>query len=180
MTPLFLGDSHMQVLGPLLKRAFPGSTYYAKPGWSVKKWAASPPDWGDADTAVIVLGGNDRERDPKKYEADVQRLLKGAPKNVIWIGPSYGKGDTGAWHARTRDLQRALFSKMGVRWIDSYPWTRENHRSDGVHFTNAGYRTWAEGLAAEIKAQRQLSYWWLLPLSGGVALALALRARRGK
>lgn len=176
MTYAFVGDSHMQALGPLLKRLLPNVTYHAKPGWSVKKWAQQPPQIS-ADVTVFVLGGNDRERDPSKYEADVRNLLQSASGKVLWVGPSYAKGEIGTWHARTRELQRVLFSKLGIRWIDSYPWTKENLRSDGVHFTSAGYQTWAQELAREITAQRQLGYWWVLPLSGALALAVALRAR---
>jgi hypothetical protein len=166
----------MQVLGPLLKRLLPNVTYYAQPGWSVKRWAAAPPKV-TADRVIVVLGGNDREIS-KTYAATLKKFLSTLQgKEVLWFGPSQAKGEIGAWHERTRQLQKSLLPEMGVRWIDSSPWTGSDYRSDGVHFTSKGYQRWAEGISGAV-SQAGTAQGSVIPWVGGGLLVAYLLLRR--
>lgn len=181
MKTAIIGDSHTQALGPLLRRLLPNVVaVYANPGWSVKRWAAAPPDVSQADRVIVILGGNDRETS-KTYPTTLQKFLVNLRgKQVIWFGPPQASGEIGTYHERTRQLQASLLPGMGVRWIDSTPWTGSDHRSDGVHFTSRGYQRWAEGITGAVNSTSAGSN--LLPyLGGGVllsALLLYLRSRR--
>lgn len=170
-----IGDSHTQVLGPLLRRLLPNVVaVYANPGWSVKRWAAAPPDVSQADRVIVILGGNDRESS-KTYPATLRKFISNLQgKQVIWFGPSQASGDVGKYHEQTRKLQASILPGLVSSWVDSSPWTGSDHRSDGVHFTSKGYQRWAEGIAREVQASRQLSYWWLLPVTGVLALTGAV------
>lgn len=173
MTYDLIGDSHMQALGPLLRRFLPtGSvlSVQAQPGWSVKRWAAAPPKV-TADRVIVVLGGNDRETS-KTYAATLKKFLSTLQsKEVLWFGPSQAKGEIGAWHERTRQLQKSLLPGMGVRWIDSSPWTGSDYRPDGVHFTGKGYQRWAEGISGAV-SQAGTAQGSVIPWVGGGLLAV--------
>lgn len=163
-----VGDSHTQILWPLLAAVLRTEGHevvlsLARPGWEIPAYLGKDV-WegtrlGEAvhaarpDLVIVSLGGNNFELDPVKYTARIDRFLEavGHPsRSVVWIGPATSdasKGEnsasTGVRHVRTAALQRALLPIRGVRWIDSLPLTRTGHRSDGVHFENAAYRTWA-------------------------------------
>lgn len=161
MNVALIGESHEQLLWPLLAsklRAAGHQIVYqvANPGWSEARFLKG----GDLsahlssarpDVVIFGLGGNNRESGAA-YTSTVKRLLAlASPARVIWIGvPVAVKPPFDRYHADTAALQAATLPGLGVTWIDSRPYTRTGHRSDGVHFSS--YRAWVDGVSPAVLA----------------------------
>ena len=52
---------------------------------------------------------------------------------------------------RIAPWQGSFLPQMGVKWIDSRMWTFGGHAPDGVHFTRAGYRAWADAMMDDLR-----------------------------
>jgi lysophospholipase L1-like esterase len=189
-TIALVGDSHMEALGPRLKRALLAAgarsvSVVARRGWSARRYVQSVEGRaqlraaGRADLVFIDLGGNNQEFRPGTYREQLRDLLEqvGRPSRVIWIGPPASSMDrapeTAARHQKTAELQRSILPPWGVRWIDSRPFTRADWAPDGVHFTRAGYDRWAARLVKSFDATSGVI--WLLAGILGVALVLGRR-----
>ena len=162
----FVGDSHMQALGPLMTRRAREAGYQpvgviARQGWSSSRYRTADDLESELramrpDVVVIVLGSNDygvarasRYRSRLRWIVDAA-LLAGAV-HIEWHGPPAGDPDASdlagrvaANHDRIADLQREIFADdPAVTWTDSRPLTRAHVRGDGYHLTRAGYAAWA-------------------------------------
>jgi lysophospholipase L1-like esterase len=104
------------------------------------------------DFLLIELGTNDQPN--ASYEATlraaVEQVRRAGSTEILWFGPSYSSTSLEARLEAIRDRQEATLPALGVHWFDSFPMTQRGHGPDGVHFTQAGYRSWASGMAAEI------------------------------
>lgn len=186
-----LGDSHMQALGPRLRRRLEAMGIHvtrveARPGWSVPRYLSVgdvPQLVAGSDVVVVELGGNDASlgRTPERHAAEMRRLLaQVGQRRVVWVGPGVtAREDLEARRAPLRGAQKQVMASVGGRWVDARPMTRtQDLRADGVHFTAAGYDRWASLLAPSlVDAMRTRSKrWWLGPAALGVGLVFALGA----
>jgi lysophospholipase L1-like esterase len=164
----------------------------ANAGWSESKYlttdiagqlrSAAP------DIVVYELGANNSKRDPNAYGSDVQRLVALAKdagaSTIIWFSPFHALSSVNARVAENHEfssgVQANLLPALGVRWVDTRPYSQSGHRSDGVHFTNEGYRQLAARMLPEIRETGLSTTGWILPVALGVAVvavAVALRVR---
>jgi len=178
-----IGESHEQVLWPLLAsklRAAGHQVVYqvANPGWSEARFLkdgdlASHLSSARPDVVIFGLGGNNRQSGAD-YTATVKRLLAlASPARVVWIGvPVAVNAPFDRYHADTAALQAATMPGLGVTWIDSRPYTRTGHRTDGVHF--ASYRAWADGIGPAVVAAVDGSPLASIPTPGPVTILLSV------
>jgi lysophospholipase L1-like esterase len=116
---------------------------------------------------IIELGGNDSywvgagtsESKKTTYNNTMKTWLEtiksyGNP-SVIWLGPSKATkiGENGtpydSLRQNVRDWQKSYLSSVGVTWYSTVPYTEDlPMQEDGVHFTAASYKKWAERLTA--------------------------------
>lgn len=176
-----LGDSHAQVLGPVLQALLQPKydlTYEAFPGFGTMRAAAAAHIPAKLDLAVVVLGGNDFGNQRDARAALVRRLQKTGAK-VYWFGPAHSLvADVDARHAEQAASQAAQLPGLGVHWYDSRPWTAEEpHVGDGVHFTHAGYEGWGTHIAKAVKGGKGILAWLGL-LGLGVLGMMLLPPRR--
>lgn len=172
MTPIALiGDSHAEVLFPLLRPALEAQGYTvalqeAKRGWSeasylrdagfpVRLRAARP------TVALVHLGGNNAQTGAA-YEATLRQFLgtlrAAGVERVYWVGPyiaTSNTADAARRHAQTAEEQArllpALSSDPAVSWLDTRPFSATGH-SDGIHFTRTAYADFARRISAWISA----------------------------
>jgi lysophospholipase L1-like esterase len=189
-----VGDSHAQVLWPVLRPSLTAQGHevvlsLANPGWSEAKYLTT--DIGGQlrsaapDIVVFELGGNNQKMSEGAYVPDLQRLVAFAKdagaKTVIWFSPFHATtGDTARRHEASSEMQSRVLPSMGVRWVDTRPYSKTGHRSDGVHFSNEGYRQLAARMLPEIRETGMAQSGWVLPVALGmavVAVAVALRVR---
>lgn len=162
---MIVGDSHVERLGPMLSRVVESSGMVAlgsvaRRGWSTRRFVEAGDlahllgSHGRPDVVVIALGGNDRPRDLERYREEIAWVVAQArtagAERVLWLGPATSNAArgrharrTGAWHEHSAGWQEQIVPSLDVQWIDSRPFTRRWHRSDGIHFTVRGYRGWA-------------------------------------
>lgn len=167
-----VGDSHVQMVGPMLTRrlaraGYRALGYEARPGWSTRRYRRADDlralleRSGRPQIVIVSLGGNDFVSSRERYAEDLAWVVGEAKaagaRQIVWLGPatsdasaSERAASTGARHERNAELQRELLAPLGVRWIDSRPLTLAHHGRDGVHFTRTGYATWTEGVLPAI------------------------------
>lgn len=162
-TIVLLGDSHMQVLAHDLQsllaaqglqvvhvEAHQGKSthWYVEQGKLGAVVAHYKPDF-----LLIELGTNDQPN--TSYEATlraaVAQVRQAGSTEILWFGPSFSTTSLVGRLGAIRERQGATLPALGVRWYDSFPMTQRGHGPDGVHFTQAGYRSWASDMAAEIE-----------------------------
>ena len=167
MTRTFVvGDSHSTVLGPLLLEA--GRSLGWEPvgrvsnvGWSTARYA-SEPAWkatlatARPDLVIVVLGTNDAAQGQQAYAGQLRAVVDAVnasgARSIVWIGPPSAKNDAiDARADRIAPWQGSFLPQMGVKWIDSRMWTFGGHAPDGVHFTRAGYRAWADAMMDDLR-----------------------------
>ncbi|MFK7985362.1 MAG: SGNH/GDSL hydrolase family protein [Sandaracinaceae bacterium] len=170
-----VGDSHVQMLGPMLSRALTDEGYRvvgyeSRPGWSTAAYVRRGDlrevleAAGRPEIVVVSLGGNDFAAGPESYLAQLSWIVDQAEaagaEQVLWVGPATSDMEvseraavTGARHERNAELQADLLPSLGVSWIDSRPHTVEDHGRDGIHFTRVGYRSWTHALVPEGEAK---------------------------
>lgn len=189
---VLIGDSHMEALGPRLKRLLEAQGnevgFVAKRGWSSRRYLASA-EGRDAlgmgalgDVVVIELGGNNREFDEREYRNQIGQVLRATGKpssSIIWVGPPASNAavapEVAQHHERTSRLQRRIVPMFRARWVDSRPMTRSGWAPDGVHFTREGYDRWASKLVRGLEGG---SSWWPWALGGAVLVGGVVIARR--
>lgn len=157
-----VGDSHTQVLGPILARMFRDAgvevvRVTAKPGWSLVRYLRDS-TFRDAlrgaNVALVLLGGNDDPAAaPAAYGRALRRavtLAKARGVRLVWVGPfTAQRQDVDARHLQTTRFQRTLLPKLGVTWIDGRRVSRGiPNRTDGVHFSRENYARMAERIFA--------------------------------
>lgn len=118
---------------------------------------------GAWDAAVILLGSNDllQGASPEETSARMERFLErlgDAPVCLIAPPPM----TSGTWveerrlisdSRRLAGLYRALAERRAVRFADAAEWGVET-LFDGVHFSEAGHRVFAERIRRELEALR--------------------------
>jgi len=149
-----VGDSHAQVLGPMLARAYASqghtvTSIVARPGWSSRRFRTVnklSDRIGVVDVVVVILGGNNRRTSRIAYSEDIVWLLTeldftGAD-SIVWFGPLWADHPFYQRnHVRSRDLQESIFLWPDIRWVDMHAATeRYGRQQDGVHYTRRGYR----------------------------------------
>lgn len=195
---VLIGDSHMQALGPRLRRLIPDQLgavvqhVEANAGWSARAYLSRgvvPALVRGADVVIFEMGGNDASAgiSPSAHAADVRALVAAAkPARVIWMSPGV-TGTAALEGARQplREAQKATVESSGDTWIDSRALTRTSDlRDDKVHFTPGGYEHWAQSLIPKLQAagdkpageaQEDVAK-WALPVGVGVAALFAVGA----
>lgn len=195
-----IGDSHAQALWPRIARALRGVGHtvtmsLANPGWSEVKYLTSGllAQIGSIrpDVVVLQLGGNNQSMSRANYEPAARKVLAAAGgARVVWIGPASAVASidpgTSKRHETTAAMQGEIFPALGVQWFDSRPVTRDNHRSDGVHFDTVGYDRWAAAILPIVAGSGSglpiafrsagISPWWFV--GGAAVLALTALIRR--
>lgn len=164
---LFVGDSHMEALGPRLQSLLPGHVgHVAHRGWSVRRYARERilerARWPRQpyDVVAIELGGNDGVEVPsmEQHFEDMKMVLLqlsdsgaiGRGTEIYWFGPAVADS-TRTDHDAIAEMQKRLAPRLGVKWIDSRPLTRKDElRSDRLHFTGAGYDRWASNIEKKV------------------------------
>ena len=169
-----VGDSHVQMLGPLLTRqlrsdGFDVIGYEARPGWSSLRYqragdlAELLEANGSPEVVVVSLGGNDIPASRERYRAHLEWVVSQAraagAQKIVWLGPATSDTDAseraavvGARHEQNAEWQAELLPTLGVRWIDSRPCTNAHHGRDGIHFTRTGYDCWTHGVLPHVEA----------------------------
>ena len=111
------------------------------------------------DFLIVMLGTNDilTDREPEDSAADMARLLSALGKELpaaetILCAPPMVSGLGEAYEARIASLSEAyaqIAKELGLRFcgVSSWPIALA---SDGVHFSPAGHRTFAEYLKKEL------------------------------
>lgn len=124
-------------------------------------------------TLLIFAGGNDndvlesstsRERYKQTLLAAVKAVARksanaGKHINVVWFGPVFARERWNALqHPQAQQVQASVLrssavrtaiaevpgASVSVRWVDSFPLTRDLAREENVHLTADGYRTYAD------------------------------------
>lgn len=113
---------------------------------------------------LIIMGGNDAQRSLETWLPGVQEVVKQAKSRgakVIWIGTAFStRSDVQERHERVAHWQESVLPQLNVTWIDSMPMTQHGH-SDGVHFTQAGYRAWANAIVEELALLPSSNFPWI-------------------
>lgn len=123
------------------------------------------------DLLLVELGTNDQPNAnyAETLRAAVAQVRAAGSPEIVWFGPSFSATSIRTRLQSVKDVQAETLPALGVRWFDSWPMTRQGHGPDGIHFTSAGYRGWAESMADRIAVVPQ-------PLSVLPFVALALAA----
>jgi lysophospholipase L1-like esterase len=168
-----VGDSHVFMLGPMLRERIEASGahvlgYESRHGWSTERYRRAGDlrrvltSRGRPDVVIVCLGGNDFVRSSERYSRDMRWVVDQAyaagAQEVIWLGPATSNSPgrrrvaaVDARHAHNAQLQSEFLPTLHVRWIDSRPVTQRNHLRDGVHFTRTGYGDWTDGVFPELE-----------------------------
>lgn len=197
-----IGDSHAEILFPLLKPIAEAAGYRvvfssAKRGWSEASYNrdasfASSLAAARPNVALVHLGGNNQAMSTAAYSRDVQTLLgtleRAGVKRVLWIGPYAATSDTAntrVRHETTADIQATILPQFGVRWLDTRPFSQTGH-TDGVHFSRTAYADFARrigsflgGGAGSVAASPSRLWIWAATAASLVGIAVAVVRRRG-
>lgn len=193
-----IGDSHSQALWPKVSKLLQSEGHTvvlteANAGWSEAKYLSSGNlaaklSAARPDLVVFELGGNNQKMKAADYLADVGQLVRMAKNagaaHILYVGPATAtEVVTSARHETSADILAASIPSMGVTWLDSRPLTLSGQRSDGVHFNDAAYTSWAKAITDKIvrtaKAFDPVWLWAALSVSvAALAVAGAFRYRR--
>jgi len=158
-----IGDSHSQITFPILRDRLAKDGHeivemVSNAGWSEDTYLSNPYEIyritdKKPDVVVVALGGNNQKLSNDVYEYIVNALLNRLGffdgTKIIWISPAYAKNiDVNRRHDWTTEWLLSNHKRFVV--IDSRPYTQENHRDDGVHFTKKGYDQWIDGIYPKI------------------------------
>jgi hypothetical protein len=158
-----IGDSHTQVVWPLLKpileqQGHTITTSQANSGWSAKKYLSTGRvdrvSDGDPDAVIVGLGGNNHDLSDSYGTTVREFLARLGDRRIIWIG-AYGSNmdiaeSTGKRHEWTGDFLAEHLPREGVIFIDPRPLSRTGHRGDGVHFPRSEYTRIVHAMAPDI------------------------------
>lgn len=182
-----IGDSHMQALGPRLKRLYEQDdpsvevTGTAHPGWSLVKFINEAHLSNLArgmDLVVFEIGGNDQITDRETYKARLAtavgmlRSTANPGAKVVIVGPPTADAlEVDTRHRATTLHQASVWREAGAdQWIDSRGVTANlPMRDDDVHFAVEGYDRWAAWLHNRI-GKPSGGYGWI---AGIAALGIA-------
>ena len=114
---------------------------------------------------IIVLGTNDEgaEQDPTKYHRAIDAVLRQTGgKRVVWVGPPTipRSADEDAGSAARNTL---LAQHGGMVVFDGRALTsdlNDKRTPDGVHFTVAGSKVWAEHIFAKLQTVGRSTPFW--------------------
>lgn len=187
-----IGDSHGQVIVPALRKALTAAGHTvvlaeANPGWSSSRYlsdgiaarlrAARP------DRVVVQLGGNDRQKDAEMATTlgAWRDAIVGAGADAIWFGPFQAIRDP---HRGSHDTTAGILARrlpaLGIRFVDTRPFSQEGHRDDGVHFRSYASiaRAISDRLAQTLAAPRSSVRGWIALGVASAALVAFLLLRR--
>ena len=183
-TAVMIGDSHSQIVFPLLKEKLPFQfdAVVSKPGWGIRKFMQENiiPSLPNAEICIVGLGGNNMNTDSVSYGAELASfldLLKSKYKRIVWIGPYFSDEESvNKRHYWTNAfLKVALPSNIG--YIDVYDISKPISRQDGVHSNRSGYETIVSQILPRLEQLSTASSFvlWLkqphVILSVGIAVA---------
>ena len=145
-TAVMIGDSHSQIVFPLLKEKLPFQFdgVVSKPGWGIRKFMQENiiPSLPNAEICIVGLGGNNMNTDSVSYGAELASfldLLKSKYKRIVWIGPYFSTDES----VNTRHAKTNLFLKLNlpitIGYIETYNLGRDIPHRDGVHYNRDGY-----------------------------------------
>lgn len=190
MRVLLLGDSQMSGISrsliPKLQRA--GHEVVGtgiRVGYSTQRFVDADVAVPRADLVIVALGGNDEPRNEDAYKETLSRFFvkyTRSPVRLIWWGPAHSlDAEVQLKHNRTANMQRSIFAQARprpgdkVEWHDSRTVTAGlEHAPDGVHFTAAGYRKWADSVMRSVSGSSWFT-WGLIAVSVGVGIPLFRR-----
>lgn len=174
-----IGDSHTGALGPRLKVLLEPNDvdWDSFPGFStarvLSELNARPPR--PADLTVIILGGNDFGNQASARVALVRFLRANKGGKLLWVGPAFAADeDVDVRHHAQAMAQAAQMPSLNVPWMSSAPATPTGHGRDGVHFTKAGYDTWAAAIATRIESELRNRFVLFALWAGVVGIAGAI------
>jgi lysophospholipase L1-like esterase len=172
MKVALIGNSHAQALWPRVQSVLEAGGHVvtlarAEPGWTAARYR-SEGSIGEQlfqatpDYVIIELGANNWNRG-NGYLDDVKWLIDSAKaagaRTVLWLGPPTPNAavapDIAKAHELTSNMQAANIPSLGAEWVDSRNWAWTGHGSDGVHYTLAGYDSWAEDILASFEANQR-------------------------
>lgn len=181
---LLLGDSQMSGLSRSLipKLQAKGHEIVGtgiRVGYSTNRFVDSDVAVPRADLVIVALGGNDEPRNIEVYREILSRFFlkfTRSPVRLVWWGPAHSlEPSVMAKHDRTANMQRTIFAQARpvqgdrIDWYDSRPVTAGlEHAPDGVHFTAAGYRDWADVVMSRLDGASSLLKWGLAVATIGV------------
>lgn len=188
-----IGDSHTSALGLRLKQLLANDDVWfdAYPGFSTSRVLTAleaQEDTGTtlrpADLTIVILGGNDFGDRSHERDNLLDYFAANHAGTIVWVGPAHSTlVDVDARHRAQANSQQQQFtvSNHNIAWVDSYDATQSGHGPDGVHFTPAGYTTWATWIADVV--HEPSSFWpvvvWTTIL-GAVGAILYKTLRLGK
>lgn len=172
-TLLLVGDSHSVDLARTLKPLFEAAGWtfanYGNVGKSVA-WYEQQPIIEQLlaqhrpQTTLVVLGTNPSGPTPPRFRQQVEGVLhKLSGTRVVWIGPPTLKdaSDDAESVARTK----ILAATSGITFLDGRSMTYDLPRTgDGVHFTQAGYKAWAERIHQQFTAPQKAGIGWKIAM----------------
>ena len=158
-TAVMIGDSHSQIVFPLLKGILNLNflEIISEPGWGVKKFMSKdiPQNLPSADICIVALGGNNFDMSSNSYMNTVTEfldVLKPKFKRIVWIGPYFAtREDVDRRHAIT-NLFLKLHLPISVGYIETYKLGREIPHYDGVHYKRDGYQQLVELFITKLKS----------------------------
>lgn len=138
--------------------------------WQLRQAAEELRCYGHADLLAVMLGGNDLLQNRAYGARDAAARMEAfllfllgegyAPSSLLLIAPS--PMQRGTWITEER-LEResaalgaaykALSQRLGTRFADSAQWNIEV-LFDGVHYSEKGHRSFAEGMKAFLEEIR--------------------------
>ena len=172
MRVALIGNSHSQALWPRVQDALEAAGHAvtlsrAEPGWTAARYRTEGALEGELlqaapDYVIVELGANNWNFNDSYFDA-VRWLIDAAKaagaRTVLWLGPPTSDAaiapDTARAHERTSNMQSQHIESLGARWGDTRDWTRTGHRSDGVHYTSAGYDSWAAHIVAAFESNQR-------------------------
>jgi hypothetical protein len=157
-TAIMIGDSHSQLVFPLIKDKLPFryEEIISKPGWSTKKYLTEGnlDSLPNADVAIIALGGNNQDMDPISYASTVKEFLEVIGKKVkriVWIGPYHSTTESVDKRHDLTNLYLNMTLPFGIGYVDVYDLSRDIPKRDGVHFYRDGYANIIEKIENKVR-----------------------------
>jgi len=164
-TWILIGDSQGVGMKPHLASGFQTrglnlAAAFANVGWSTRRTLTELSDEIEAAIAqheprlvLIVLGGNDTPGDAQRSATeDLIQLARKGGATVVWVGPAHARdADLAQRKREVSEIQQAVAIALGISWLNGTEMTKDlTHTPDGVHFTLASQKRWAERIVSAL------------------------------